>query len=144
MDPVTILELVQMLRRGSRKKKGGLGMLGIKNLLALVGLVVVAFVGAGWYFGWYKIGDQKDAQGHRQLSIQVDPSQVAKDLKKIEQEVVDGFDKTKAAVAPATTEPAPLPVQTYTLPPVPLPAVEIQVHQQTPPLPPPSPPKNVP
>jgi len=141
MDPVTILELVQMLRRGSRKKKGGLGMLGIKNLLALVGLVVVAFVGAGWYFGWYKIGDQKDAQGHRQLSIQVDPSQVAKDLKKIESEVVDSIDKTKAAVAP--TEPPP-PATTYTLPAVPLPAVEIQVHPQTPPLPPPSPPKNVP
>ena len=136
MDPVTILEIVQLLHRKSRKK-GGLGMLGIKNLLALIGLVVVAFVGAGWYLGWYKIGEQADANGKPQLRIQVNSSQVVGDLKKAEKEVIDGLDKTKAAVTTTSGQAPPAP-------PAPLPPIEIQVQPQMPgapgaplPLPPP-------
>jgi hypothetical protein len=109
MDPVTILEVIQMLHRGSGKKKGGLGMLGIKNLLALVGLVVVAFAVAGWYLGWYKVGEQADANGHPQFEIQVNSGQVAKDLNKAKQEVIDDLNKTKTAVTPASGQTAPLP-----------------------------------
>jgi len=134
MDPVTILEIIQMFHRGSGKK-GGLGMLGIKNLLALIGLVVVVFVGVGWYLGWYKIGEQTDAQGHPQLKIQVDSSQVAKDLKKAEQEVIESLDKTKAAMTPAPGQP---PVSTPGQPNAQPAPVESQVHQQAP-LPPPAP-----
>jgi hypothetical protein len=109
MDPVTILEVIQLLHRGSGKKKGGLGMLGIKNLLALVGLVVVAFAVAGWYLGWYKLGEQTDASGHPQLQIQVNQGQVVKDLAKAKQEVIDDLNKTKAAVTPAPGQTAPPP-----------------------------------
>jgi hypothetical protein len=27
----------------------------VRNLLALVGLAVVVFVGGGWYFNWYTV-----------------------------------------------------------------------------------------
>lgn len=100
MDPVTILEVIQMLHRRSGKK-GGLSMLGIKNLLALVGLVVVVFVGAGWYLGWYKVAEQSDGQGHPQLRIQVNASQVTSDLHKAEQKVIEDLEKAKAASTPA-------------------------------------------
>jgi hypothetical protein len=110
MDPVTVLEIIQMLHRGtSKKKKGGLRMLGIKNLLALVGLVVVAFGVAGWYLGWYKIGEQADADGHQQIRIQVNSGQVVNDLKKAEHEVVNDLNKTKSAVTPAVGQTAPQP-----------------------------------
>jgi hypothetical protein len=133
MDPVTIVEIIQLLRRGSRKK-GSLGMLGIKNLLALIGFVVVAFAGAGWYLGWYKIGEQTDAQGHPELKIQVDSSKVTNDLKNAEQRVFDSIDKTKAAVAPVAGQP---PVSGPGL----LPTVNIQVQEPTNMLPAPSPPQ---
>jgi hypothetical protein len=109
MDPVTILEVIQMLHRGTGKKKGGLRMLGIKNLLALVGLVVVAFAVAGWYLGWYKVGEQADADGHPQLRIQVNSGKVVTDLKKAEHEVIDDLNKTKTAVTPAPAQSAPPP-----------------------------------
>jgi hypothetical protein len=34
----------------------------MRNLLALIGLGVVVFFGAGWYFGWYKV--QREVVDH--------------------------------------------------------------------------------
>jgi hypothetical protein len=49
----------------------------MKNLLALVGAVVVLVAGLGWYLGWYKLSNES---GH--LKVDVDTQEVAKDLKK--------------------------------------------------------------
>jgi hypothetical protein len=83
-------------------------MLGFKNLLALVGLAVVAFVGAGYYLGWYSIGAQADSQGHQQFNIQVDASKVESDVSKADQKVVKALQKQGAVQVQA---PPPLPAQ---------------------------------
>jgi hypothetical protein len=110
-------------------------MFGFKNLLALVGLAVVAFVGAGYYLGWYSIGAQADSQGHEQFNIQVDASKVKSDVSKADQKVVkalqnQGVVQVQAppplpaqpplpgmppSVLPAPSAPSP-PVDTYDLP----------------------------
>lgn len=79
MDPLTLLSVAQTLRGGSRKR-GVVGMIGIKNLLTLVGLAVVGFGVAGWYLGWYNIATQTDATGHTHVDVQVDSSKVVQDL----------------------------------------------------------------
>src|SRR5436305_13589405 len=94
MDPVTIFGIVQTLRRAS-KVKGVVGMFGLKNLLALVGLVVVAFVGVGWYLGWYNFTATDDANGQHHLKIQVNASQITDDLSKGKQKVIMILDKEK-------------------------------------------------
>jgi len=154
MDPVTILGIVQTLRRGS-KAKGVLGMFGLKNLLALVGLVVVAFAGAGWYLGWYSFATQDDANGQHHIKIQVNASQVTSDLSKGKDKVIMILDREKGAItqAPAQAQPgaqqpkAQPPTQAYSIPLVPRAAAEVHVPQapeppfpQGPALPPPPPP----
>ena len=49
----------------------------MKNLLALVGLVVVLVAGLGWYLGWYKLSSEG---GH--VKVDVDTKEIRDDLKK--------------------------------------------------------------
>ena len=59
----------------------------MKNLLALVGLVVVGVGGVGWYLGWYQIGSEPAPNGHRHIEVDVNAKKIADDLKKGEQKV---------------------------------------------------------
>jgi hypothetical protein len=52
----------------------------MKNLLALIGLVVVVAVGAGWYLGWYKIGTEPGSPGT--IDVDVNTNKIKQDLKK--------------------------------------------------------------
>ena len=148
MDPVTIVGIVQTLRRGS-KAKGVVGMLGLKNLLALVGLVVVAFAAAGWYLGWYSFTASDDANGQHHIKIQVNASQVTSDLTKGKDKVIMILDRekgviTQAAAPPAQSAQAQPSTQAYSLPLVPRARAEVHVPKpveppfpQGPALPPP-------
>jgi len=49
----------------------------MKNLLALIGAVIVLVAGLGWYLGWYKLSTES---GH--VKLDVDTQEVSKDLKK--------------------------------------------------------------
>ena len=49
----------------------------MKNLLALIGAVVVLVAGLGWYLGWYKLSSESG-----KLHLDVDTQEVSKDLKK--------------------------------------------------------------
>src|SRR5262245_35675386 len=84
----------------------------MKNLLALVGLAVVGFATAGWFWGWYKIAKQTDAKGHPQLNIQVNPEQIQNDINKVKQQVIKGVD----IPSPPPMPPLP-PTQQVPLPP---------------------------
>jgi hypothetical protein len=138
MDPLTILSVARTLR-GVSQRRGGMGMLGIKNILALIGLVVVAFAGAGWYLGWYQVGVQQDGQGHQQLKIQVDSSRVQDDLKKGKEKLVVVMDQKTGAVTqapPAVAQQPPAPTtQTWSVPLVPRSVGEIHVPQAAQPAP---------
>jgi hypothetical protein len=119
MDLVTILSVIETLRGGSRKK-GGL-MLGVKNLLALVGLLVVGFAVAGWYLGWYNIGTQVDSQGHSHVDVQIDPAKVTNDIKNGRQEVVNTIEQhTTAGPQPTTSVSPPAAAPTSVMPPAPV------------------------
>jgi hypothetical protein len=80
----------------------------MKNLFALVGLLVVGFAGAGWYLGWYKFSEQTDSQGHIQLKVNVDPNKIKADGKKLETAIENvGSKATQGGLVPV-----PPPVQT--------------------------------
>jgi hypothetical protein len=51
----------------------------MKNLLALIGLVVVVFAGVGWYCGWYKLNLTKSPDGNLEIQTEVNTNKVADD-----------------------------------------------------------------
>ena len=61
----------------------------MRNLLALVGLVLVVFLGAGYYFGWYTFDTSTGLDGKRQISFEVDTKKIESDSKKGIEKVVD-------------------------------------------------------
>jgi hypothetical protein len=144
MDPVTVFSVVETLRRAS-KAKGVMGMFGMRNLLALVGLAVVAFAVAGWYLGWYNFKDQQDANGEHHVTIQVNTTKFTQDASKGlaqgEQKLIMVLDKEKGTItqapAPPAQGPGQAPVQSYSLPLVPRSVAEVHVTQPAQPAAPP-------
>ena len=51
----------------------------MRNLLALVGLLVVVFAAVGWYCGWYKISVNREPDGNLQIKTNVDTDKVVND-----------------------------------------------------------------
>jgi len=51
----------------------------MKNLLALLGLLVVAFAGLGWYFGWYDFTVKRGSDGKMNVSGAVDVNKIRDD-----------------------------------------------------------------
>ena len=51
----------------------------MRNLLALVGLLVVGFGAIGWYCGWYKLSVTRTQDGNVQIKTDVDPKKVGED-----------------------------------------------------------------
>jgi hypothetical protein len=119
-------------------------MFGFKNLLALIGLAVVAFVGAGYYLGWYSIGAQADSQGHQELKIQVDASKVEGDISKGEQKVIKVLQNQGVVQPQMPPLPAqqPLPGMPPSVPggQVSLPSIPSRSEQWPTPVAPPAPP----
>src|SRR5688572_5278520 len=51
----------------------------MRNMLALVGALVIGFGGIGWYLGWYKLSVAKGTDGTLQVTTNVDTNRVVKD-----------------------------------------------------------------
>ena len=51
----------------------------MRNLLALIGLLVVGGAGLGWYMGWYKLSFTKGNDGTLQIKTDVDTKKVSDD-----------------------------------------------------------------
>jgi hypothetical protein len=51
----------------------------MRNMLALVGLAVVAGGGIGWYMGWYKVSFNRGSDGTIEIKTDVDPKKVESD-----------------------------------------------------------------
>jgi hypothetical protein len=54
----------------------------MRNLLALIGLVVVAFIGLGWYFQWYSFVITPGNDGRVKFQGDVDTNKIVEDAKK--------------------------------------------------------------
>ena len=83
----------------------------MKNLLALVGLVVVLVAGGGWYLGWYKLGSEPAGSGHRKINVDVNTNKISEDLKK-GRETVGGFLDKNVEGVPASRPLDPNPIIT--------------------------------
>jgi hypothetical protein len=89
--------------------------LNMRNLLALVGLVVVGFAGAGWYLGWYKLGVESNNPTHPKFNVEIESDKIKQDLQKgakqvggaLEREVKGQF--TSQPVVPTNLPPLPEP-----------------------------------
>ena len=53
----------------------------MKNLLALVGLIVVGFAGLGWYLGWYNLAVKSTPDGKYNVAGDVDSRKITDDIK---------------------------------------------------------------
>ena len=51
----------------------------MRNLFALIGFAVVAFVVVGWYCGWYRLSVQKGEDGKAEIQTVVDTKKVTED-----------------------------------------------------------------
>ncbi len=105
----------------------------MRNLLALVGAVVVLFVGLGWYLGWYSFVLAPGAEGKQRLQVDIDTRKITEDAKKAGQAANNVFqaatkDDSKGAATPPPAD--------FVGPPVPddLSARQEKAKQQTPPL----------
>ncbi|MBI3823884.1 MAG: hypothetical protein HY289_14540 [Planctomycetes bacterium] len=59
----------------------------MRNILALIGAVVVLVAAGGWYLGWYKLSTEPGADGHINIKADVDKQKILDDEKKAQQKV---------------------------------------------------------
>jgi hypothetical protein len=69
----------------------------VRNLLALIGLLVVGVGGVGWYMGWYKLSLTRTSDGNLQIQTDVD-------TKKVSTDVTNGFKNLSTAVENQTNK----------------------------------------
>ncbi|VTU02350.1 unnamed protein product [Gemmataceae bacterium] len=87
----------------------------MRNLLALIGLLVVGFGGIGWYCGWYKLSVGKGLDGNLQIETEVKTKKVVEDSSSFFQKVgkiasdkleKDGKDSQPVSAPVATPGPS--------------------------------------
>ena len=90
----------------------------MRNLFALVGAGTIAFVGLGWYLGWYSLTRQPGATGGTQrFQVDLNPTKITDDMHKgITRvgEITDRLSDDKSA--PKDPQPAPAQPQTNATP----------------------------
>jgi hypothetical protein len=69
----------------------------MRNLLALLAFVVLAFAGLGWYQGWYKVERTEAAEGRRAYNVEVNTNKISTDVKR-------GSEKLQQALESAKTD----------------------------------------
>jgi hypothetical protein len=68
----------------------------MRNLLALIGAALVAFLVVGWYLGWYQISSPTSPSGKQSLQVDINQDKITDDMKR-GGELVDQFrDKAKS------------------------------------------------
>lgn len=80
----------------------------MRNMLALVGALVVGFGGVGWYLGWYKLNVSRTSDGNLQVTTNVDTNRVVKDAGDGARHVGEFIgSQVEKAQKDAATQPAP-------------------------------------
>lgn len=74
----------------------------MRNILALIGFLVVGFAVAGYFFGWYQLTSEPSPDGHRKFNVDVNTKKIGED----EQKVSD-FISNQTKGTPSTPAPAP-------------------------------------
>lgn len=84
----------------------------MRNLLALVGLLVVVFGAVGWYCGWYKLDISRNTNGNLQIKADVDTHKAVEDssafFQKVGQLVSDNPNKSSQPTSAPVNTPGPV------------------------------------
>lgn len=67
----------------------------MRNLLSLVGFLVVVFLGLGWYLGWYSLGISTGESGNAKISFDVNTNKIKDDGRKGLSKAGDFVDSLK-------------------------------------------------
>jgi hypothetical protein len=65
----------------------------MRNLLALLGAVVVAFAVVGWYRGWYSVQSETDRGGRESVNIEISRERISEDLHKGGERIHEALEK---------------------------------------------------
>jgi hypothetical protein len=85
----------------------------MRNLFALIGLLVVGIAATGWYLGWYKVNFTKNPEGNLQIQTDVDTKKVSGDSAEFFQKVGQIVnEKVQQAGQSGTATPAAAPANT--------------------------------
>ena len=83
----------------------------MRNLLALIGLLVVVFVVVGWYCGWYTISVNREPDGNLQIKTNVNTEKVSSDssafFEKVGELVGERGERGSQPATPPEKAPAP-------------------------------------
>lgn len=84
----------------------------MRNLLALIGLLLVLVVGVGWYQGWYQVSHSPGKEpGFQRLEIDINQKQITSDvqegLRRSQEQISRWLEQAKEArsTPPANTPP---------------------------------------
>ncbi len=72
----------------------------MRNLLALLGLVIVVFFAVGYFRGWYTFNMSTGTDGKTNVNIGVDRTKVGSDLQEGVQKAGETIDKLKTKTDP--------------------------------------------
>ena len=81
----------------------------MKNLLALVGALVVTFAVAGWYLGWYQIQSTPTPSGHREVDVDLNAQKIRDDLQRSAEKIEKVIQQKNAKTPGTTTTETPQP-----------------------------------
>jgi len=89
----------------------------MRNLFALVGILVIGLGCVGWYMGWYKVNVSKNNDGSLQIQTDVDTKKVSGDSSAFFQKVGQIVDEKmqqngQSGTTPPSTTPANTPGNT--------------------------------
>jgi hypothetical protein len=84
------------------------GTFSMRNLLAFLAAAVLAFLGLGWYLGWYTFRSVPTEAGHRGYTIDINSQKIEKDVQKGvrsgEEKLHDVLDNAKTTEATTTAD----------------------------------------
>jgi hypothetical protein len=67
----------------------------MRNLLALIGAVVVTAGGLGWYLDWFKVRSNPAPAGYKSLNIDINTVKISEDLHRGSVKVQEVLEKNK-------------------------------------------------
>lgn len=68
----------------------------MRNLLAVVLVLVVIAAAVGWYYGWYHVQTGPAGSGRENVEIEINKRKAETDIKQGEQDVRHAFNQTTA------------------------------------------------
>jgi len=82
----------------------------MRNLLAFLAAALIAFIGLGWYLGWYSFQRTPTLAGHQVFNVDINATKIRQDLakgvQKGEEKLQEVLDKNKtdSTAAPKTAD----------------------------------------